>query len=150
MMNKNIFVACDISSQKEVLNILQKIKDDIYGIKIGLQYITQRSPDDIKELSKFKKPIFLDKKFSVWKYLLLTLSYIYFFLSKINFKKKITFLFGPEASGLTNKEISFSNYVLQIPSNPKFRSLNLSHGLIIVAQKIFEILNNNKNNYSKY
>ena len=70
-------------------------------------------------------------------------------LHKFNFKKKITFLFGPEASGLTNKEISFSNYVLQIPSNPKFRSLNLSHGLIIVAQKIFEILNNNKNNYSK-
>ena len=63
MMNKNIFVACDISSQKEVINILQKIKDDIYGIKIGLQYITQRSPDDIKELSKFKKPIFYDGKF---------------------------------------------------------------------------------------
>ena len=62
-MNKNIFVACDISSQKEVINILQKIKDDIYGIKIGLQYITQRSPDDIKELSKFKKPIFYDGKF---------------------------------------------------------------------------------------
>ena len=70
-------------------------------------------------------------------------------LHKFNFKKKITFLFGPEASGLTNKEISFSNYVFHIPSNPKFRSLNLSHGLIIVAQKIFEILNNNKNNYSK-
>ena len=63
MMNKNICVACDISSQKEVINILQKIKDDIYGIKIGLQYITQRSPDDIKELSKFKKPIFYDGKF---------------------------------------------------------------------------------------
>tara|TARA_B100000401_G_scaffold431542_1_gene367730 strand:- start:1055 stop:1729 length:675 start_codon:yes stop_codon:yes gene_type:complete len=62
-MNKNIFVACDISSQKEVINILEKIQDDIYGIKIGLQYITQRSPDDIKELSKFKKPIFYDGKF---------------------------------------------------------------------------------------
>ena len=62
-MNKNIFVACDISNQKEVINILEKIQDDIYGIKIGLQYITQRSPDDIKELSKFKKPIFYDGKF---------------------------------------------------------------------------------------
>ena len=39
---------------------------------------------------QFKKPIFWDKKFSVWKYLLLPLSYIYFFLSKINFKKKNT------------------------------------------------------------
>ena len=62
-MNKNIFIACDISSQKEVIDILEKIQDDIYGIKIGLQYITQRSPDDIKELSKFKKPIFYDGKF---------------------------------------------------------------------------------------
>tara|TARA_Y100000996_G_scaffold414557_1_gene405806 strand:+ start:250 stop:960 length:711 start_codon:yes stop_codon:yes gene_type:complete len=70
-------------------------------------------------------------------------------LDKINFKKKIAFLFGPEASGLTNNEISFSNYVLQIPSNSKFKSLNLSHGLIIVAQKIFEILNTKKSRYSK-
>ena len=62
-MNKNIFVACDISNQKEVINILEKIQDDIYGIKIGLQYITQRSPEDIRELSKFKKPIFYDGKF---------------------------------------------------------------------------------------
>ena len=62
-MNKNIFVACDISSQKEVINILEKIQHNIYGIKIGLQYITQRSPDDIRELSKFKKPIFYDGKF---------------------------------------------------------------------------------------
>ena len=39
---------------------------------------------------QFKKPIFWDKKSSVWKYLLLPLSYIYLFLSKINFKKKHT------------------------------------------------------------
>jgi len=62
-MNKNIFVACDISSQKEVIDILEKIQDDIYGIKIGLQYITERSPEEIRELSKFKKPIFYDGKF---------------------------------------------------------------------------------------
>ena len=62
-MSKNIFVACDISSQKEVINLLEKIHHDISGIKIGLQYITQRSPEDIRELSKFKKPIFYDGKF---------------------------------------------------------------------------------------
>ena len=32
-------------------------------MKIGLQYITQRSPEEIRELSKFKKPIFYDGKF---------------------------------------------------------------------------------------
>jgi len=62
-MNKNIFVACDVSSQKEILDLLELIHEDISGIKIGLQYITQRSPQDIRELSKFKKPIFYDGKF---------------------------------------------------------------------------------------
>jgi len=63
MKNKNIFVACDISTQKEVLNLLELIQDDISGIKIGLQYISQRSPEEIRELSKFNKPIFYDGKF---------------------------------------------------------------------------------------
>ena len=63
MTNKNIFVACDVSSQKEILNLLELIHKDISGIKIGLQYITQRSPKEIRELSKFKKPIFYDGKF---------------------------------------------------------------------------------------
>ena len=63
MKNKNIFVACDVSSQKEILDLLELIHEDISGIKIGLQYITQRSPEEIRELSKFKKPIFYDGKF---------------------------------------------------------------------------------------
>ena len=63
MTNKNIFVACDVSSQKEIINLLELIHKDISGIKIGLQYITQRSPEEIRELSKFKKPIFYDGKF---------------------------------------------------------------------------------------
>lgn len=63
MTNKNIFVACDVSSQKEILDLLELIHEDISGIKIGLQYITQRSSEDIRELLKFKKPIFYDGKF---------------------------------------------------------------------------------------
>ena len=63
MTNKNIFVACDVSNQKEILDLLELIHEDISGIKIGLQYITQRSPDEIRELSRFKKPIFYDGKF---------------------------------------------------------------------------------------
>ena len=70
-------------------------------------------------------------------------------LNKIDFKKKVAFLFGPEASGLSNNEISFSNYVLQIPSNTKFKSMNLSHTLINVAQTIFQLLNIKKSNYAK-
>ena len=61
-------------------------------------------------------------------------------LKKINFKKKVGFLFGSEASGLSNNEISYANYTLQIPTNPEFKSLNLSHSLIIIAQIVSKIL----------
>jgi len=63
MTNKKIFVACDVSSQKKIKKLLSLIQNDIFGIKIGLQYITQRSPKEILELSKFNKPIFYDGKF---------------------------------------------------------------------------------------
>tara|TARA_B110000881_G_C18560505_1_gene509514 strand:- start:85 stop:762 length:678 start_codon:yes stop_codon:yes gene_type:complete len=63
MSNKNIFVACDVSTQNEIVSLLELIHEDISGIKIGLQYITQRSPEEIRELSNFKKPIFYDGKF---------------------------------------------------------------------------------------
>jgi len=57
-------------------------------------------------------------------------------LKKINFKKRVGFLFGSEASGLSNEEVSYANYTLQIPTNPDFKSLNLSHSLIIIAQYV--------------
>ena len=48
-------------------------------------------------------------------------------------------MFGPEASGLSNEDLSFSNYVLQIPTSPKFKSLNLSHSLTVICYEIFKI-----------
>ena len=60
-------------------------------------------------------------------------------LNKIDFSKKIGFLFGSEASGLSNNEVS-SDYTLQIPTNTNFRSLNLSHSLIIIAQTVSELI----------
>ena len=61
-------------------------------------------------------------------------------LKKIDFKKKIGFLFGSEASGLSNEEVSYANYTLQIPTNSVFKSLNLSHSLIIIAQYVSSII----------
>ena len=61
-------------------------------------------------------------------------------LKKVNFKKKIGFLFGSEASGLSNDEISYANYTLQIPTNPDFKSLNLSHSLIIIANYVASLI----------
>ena len=70
-------------------------------------------------------------------------------LKKIDYKKKIAFLFGSEASGLSNNEISYANYTMQIPTNNNFKSLNLSHSLIIVAQTVFNLINLDIKKYSK-
>ena len=70
-------------------------------------------------------------------------------LKNINYKKKIAFLFGPEASGLSNNEISYANYTLQIPANPEFKSLNLSHSLIIIAQYVSTIIKSNVSFFKK-
>ena len=52
---------------------------------------------------------------------------------KKNKKRKIGILFGPEASGLSNKDISYSNYIFKIPVNKKFESINLSHSVILIC-----------------
>ena len=70
-------------------------------------------------------------------------------LKKIDFKKKVAFLFGSEASGLSNNEISYSNYTLQIKTNPDFKSLNLSHSLIIIAQQVSNLLSIRTNIFKK-
>ncbi len=61
----------------------------------------------------------------------------------------IGLMFGPEASGLSNNDLSFSNYVMQIPTSSKFKSLNLSHSLTVICFEIFKLINGNKikNNY---
>ena len=61
-------------------------------------------------------------------------------LKKIDFNKKVAFLFGSEASGLSNNEISYANYTMQIPTNPDFKSLNLSHSVIIIAHTVANII----------
>ena len=63
-------------------------------------------------------------------------------ISKENLKYGL--MFGPEASGLSNEDLSYSNYILQIPTSKKFKSLNLSHSLTIVCYEIFKIFNMNQ------
>ena len=68
-------------------------------------------------------------------------------LKKIDFNKKIAFLFGSEASELSNNEISYANCTMLISTNPDFKSLNLSHSLIIVAQVVSSIIRLKKSKY---
>ena len=46
-------------------------------------------------------------------------------------------MFGPEASGLSNDDIAYSNYIFKIPVNKKFESINVSHSIILVCYEIF-------------
>ena len=59
-------------------------------------------------------------------------------LKKNKKKKKIGIVFGPEASGLSNDEINCADYLVKIPTNKKFSSLNLSHSAIIFCFEIFQ------------
>ena len=68
------------------------------------------------------------------------------FLKIIESKKNTKFglMFGPEASGLSNEDLCLSNYILQIPTSKKFKSLNLSHSLTVICYEIFKSINFNK------
>ena len=57
--------------------------------------------------------------------------------NKVKKKRKIGILFGPEASGLSNDEISYADYLVKIPTNKKFSSLNLSHSVILFCYQLF-------------
>jgi len=70
-------------------------------------------------------------------------------LYNLDFTKKIGFLFGSEASGLSNNEIIYANCTMQIPTNPNFKSINLSHSVIIVAQAVSSLINLTKTKYKK-
>ena len=65
------------------------------------------------------------------------------FLKIISSKKKLKYglMFGPEASGLSNEDLSYSNYILQIPTSKKFKSMNLSHSLTIICYEIYKCIN---------
>ena len=44
----------------------------------------------------------------------------------------------PEASGLSNHDLSLANFIIQVPTANKLTSLNLSHAVIVVCYEIFK------------
>lgn len=49
----------------------------------------------------------------------------------------VAFVFGNESAGLTNDEMLACQYLVQIPANPKFSSLNLAQAVQVVAYELF-------------
>ncbi len=110
--------AYDIINKAKVFN---KIEDAIKSFNLVISFSARRRDINKKHIS-FKE------------------------FQKIILRKNLNLglMFGPEASGLSNKDLSFSNYILQIPTSPKFKSLNLSHSLTVICYEIFRLLNNKK------
>ena len=52
----------------------------------------------------------------------------------------IAFVFGNEAAGLTNEEIFACQFLVHIPANPQFSSLNLAQAVQVVCYELFVAL----------
>ena len=61
-MKKNIFLALDFNSIDRAIEVTEKTKDYLAGIKIGLELYNVIGLDGLKNFEKFKLPIFLDTK----------------------------------------------------------------------------------------
>jgi len=66
---------------------------------------------------------------------------------KIKKKQKIGIIFGPESSGLSNDETNYADYLVKIPTNSKFSSLNLSHSAIIFCFELFQFFSKKREKY---
>ncbi len=58
-------------------------------------------------------------------------------ISGVDENDRVALVFGREHSGLTNEEIQLSNYMLAIPTNPNFSSLNLAAAVQVVCYEIY-------------
>ena len=64
-------------------------------------------------------------------------------LNKIQ-NKKIGIVFGREDKGLTNEEVLMCDFIVNIPSSEKYKTLNLSHAVAIVLYEISKFKNKTK------
>src|SRR5918992_4628157 len=50
---------------------------------------------------------------------------------------EVAFVFGNETAGLTNEEMFSCQFLVHIPANPQFSSLNLAQAVQVVAYELF-------------
>lgn len=55
---------------------------------------------------------------------------------EISRENDVALLFGPEDTGLTNEDLRYCQTVVSIPTSERFRSLNLSHAVMILCYEI--------------
>ena len=54
----------------------------------------------------------------------------------VEMNDKVAFVFGNETAGLTNEEMFACQYLVHIPANPEFSSLNLAQAVQVVAYEV--------------
>ena len=50
----------------------------------------------------------------------------------------VALMFGRERNGLENDEVALADYIVTLPVNPAFASLNLAQAVVIVAYEWFK------------
>ena len=60
---KRVFLALDTNKFSSAIKIINLLKRDLAGIKVGKELFSYFGPKVIKKFKKFKLPIFLDLKF---------------------------------------------------------------------------------------
>jgi len=58
-------------------------------------------------------------------------------VAELSGNNEIALVFGPEDRGLTNRELQYCHLLVSIPTSDRFRSLNLSHAVMILCYEIF-------------
>ena len=59
-------------------------------------------------------------------------------LAEFSPEQRIALVFGPERTGLTNEHLQHCQWLVTIPTDPDFDSMNLAHAVAIVAYEVRE------------
>jgi len=58
-------------------------------------------------------------------------------IADLNDQSRVALVFGREQSGLTNEELQLCHYMVNIPTNPDFSSLNVASAIQVLCYEIF-------------
>jgi len=62
----------------------------------------------------------------------------------LNDESQVAIVFGREHSGLTNEELQLCNYMVNIPTNPDFSSLNVASAIQVLCYEVYKTLDEGK------
>lgn len=60
-------------------------------------------------------------------------------LVNVSQNNSVALLFGPEDTGLTNDDLRYCHAVVRVPASEEFKSLNLSHAVMILCYEVFVV-----------